>query len=110
MLDILKKEKIHCVVCDISMPGMNGLEVIKAAREIGYDKPFAFYTAHGNEKLMREVVKYNAFDFLDKPNLDGLQEVVTKGLQKGLNGQSQDSDDQGFMSDFHTLLKRLEKE
>lgn len=108
-LEILKKEDIHCVICDISMPEMNGLQVIKSAREDGHKTPFIFYTAHGNEQLMMEVIKYNAFDFLDKPNLEGLLEVVTRGLQVGLGTNPPENNEESFMSDFQTLLKRLEK-
>src|SRR5687768_7213499 len=66
-LKILNSENIHCVVCDISMPGMTGVELIKKIRTEGNDVPFIFYTAFGNHELMREAAKYGAFDFLTKP-------------------------------------------
>lgn len=107
-LKTLKTQNIHCVISDISMPEINGIQFIKAAREAGHKMPFIFYTAHGNEQLMMEVVKYNAFDFLDKPNLDGLLEVVSRGLKLGLTGQPSERNQESFESDFHTLLKKLE--
>ena len=39
-IEILKEETIHCIVCDINMPEMNGIEVIKAVREMGFEIPF----------------------------------------------------------------------
>lgn len=108
-LKILKDQEIHCIVCDINMPGMSGVDVIKKARAQGHEQPFIFYTAYGNEQLMMEAVKYEAFDFLDKPNLDGLVEVVTRGLKKGLTGQDSPPEQDAFMSEFQTLLGELQK-
>ncbi len=84
-LDILRKENIHCVICDISMPKMNGVQVIEKARQEGFETPFIFYTALGSSDLMREVAKFGAFDFLTKPDFDNLEEVVSRGLREGFN-------------------------
>ena len=106
---ILKKEDIHCVVCDINMPVMNGVELIKRANEMKFDCPFIFYSGHGNDELMLEVAKYGAFDFLDKPLLDGLEEVVKAGLQLGLNPKSPAKEKLLFISDYTRLLEKLSK-
>lgn len=109
-LDIIKNEQIHCVICDINMPKMNGVELIKKLRESSNDVPFIFYTGHGNHDLMLEAAKYGAFDFLNKPNLDGLEEVVSRGLKEGFdstNGLQKSSTD--FMSDYQKLLQELGK-
>lgn len=105
-LDKLKSENYHCVICDINMPIMNGVEVIKQARNLNIDAPFVFYTGHGNQDLMMEVVQYGAFDFLNKPNLDGLEDVVMRGLKEGFKSDSPQSDDD-FMSEYKKMLKDL---
>jgi DNA-binding NtrC family response regulator len=108
-LEIIKNQTIHCVICDINMPKMDGVQVIKALRDQQNDVPFIFYTGHGNKELMLEAAKYGAFDFLDKPNLDGLEEVVSKGLEAGFKKRdSQSSED--FESEYLKLLKELEKQ
>lgn len=43
---------IHCVVCDINMPVMNGVEFIKKLREQNNNVPFIFFTGHGSQELM----------------------------------------------------------
>lgn len=94
-LHILQTEKIHCVVCDISMPGMTGLEVIKTIRQTNNEVPFIFYTAFGNHELMREAAKYGAFDFLTKPIFEDLESVVSRGLNEGFeraNGKREEQD------------------
>ena len=68
-LEILKKHEVHCLICDINMPKMNGLELIKEIRKDGNNVPFIIYTAYGSHNLMMEAVKYGVFDFLNKPEL-----------------------------------------
>lgn len=105
-LEILKTNEIHCIICDINMPKMNGVEFIKRIREDKIDIPLIFYTGHGNQELMMEAAKYGAFDFLDKPNLEGLEDVVAAGLKAGLNKES--TDERSFESDYQKLLKEID--
>lgn len=102
-LNIIAQNEIHCILCDINMPVMNGVELIKKIRADKLNVPFIFYTGHGNHELMLEAVKYGAFDFLDKPQLDGLAEVVQRGLGYGL-GKEVDADSSDFMSEYKKLL------
>lgn len=106
-LNVIAKNEIHCILCDINMPIMNGVELIKKIRADKINIPFIFYTGHGNHELMLEAVKYGAFDFLDKPQLDGLAEVVQRGLNYGL-GNEVDADSSDFMSEYKKLLTQLE--
>lgn len=102
---ILNSEKIHCVVCDISMPEMTGVELIRRIREEGNEVPFIFYTAFGNHVLMQEAAKYGAFDFLTKPVFEDLESIVSRGLGEGFkraNGYQQNtvSEYQKILDDF----------
>lgn len=95
-LDVLENNTIHGIVCDINMPKMNGIELIAKMREIGLQHPIIFYTAHGNDALMREALSYGAFDFLAKPNFDNLEDTVRLALEEGLKdpklSKTEDSD------------------
>lgn len=107
-LDVLEKHEIHCILCDINMPKLNGVEVIKRIRATGNNVPFIFYTGHGNRDLMLEVAKYGAFDFLDKPSFDGLEEVVGRGLKAGINVDAENEESNGgFISEYKKLLSQL---
>ena len=107
-LDILENQEIHCILCDINMPKLNGVEVIKRIRENGNNVPFIFYTGHGNRDLMLEVAKYGAFDFLEKPSFDGLEEVVARGLKVGIKADTEnDKSSEGFISEYKKLLSQL---
>jgi two-component system nitrogen regulation response regulator NtrX len=109
-LEIISKELVHCIICDINMPKMNGVEVIANLREKGNDVPVIFYTGHGNQSLMIEAAKYGAFDFLDKPNLDGLEDVIARGMKKGFvrtkrSDENQAEDLDAFISEYSKLLE-----
>jgi len=79
-LQVYKNNEIDCIISDINMPIMNGIDLIKNIRKIDKDIPFIFYTAHGNHNLMLEVAKYGAFDFIEKPALDSVEEIVKRAL------------------------------
>ncbi len=108
-LEVLKNNTIHCVVCDINMPKMNGVEVIKKLRGSENHVPFIFYTGHGNKDLMLEAVKYGAFDFLDKPQLEGLEDAVARGLQEGLGKTHLQSSESYYLSEYTKLINEMNK-
>lgn len=108
-LDIVNKNEVHCIICDINMPNMNGVEVLKNLRKVNNDVPFIFFTGHGNHSLMVEAAKYGAFDFLDKPFYEGLEDVVKRGLVVGVNGSDGPLQADVVMSDYQKLLKSLEE-
>lgn len=61
-----------CVVADIRMPGMSGLQLQALLREQGRSLPVIVITAHGDVTAARQAFKADAVDFLEKP-FDGEQ-------------------------------------
>ena len=59
-----------CLVLDIRMPGMTGLELQKHLNEIGCNIPIVFITGHGDVPMAVEAVRMGAVDFLQKPFSD----------------------------------------
>ncbi|OFZ26601.1 MAG: hypothetical protein A2381_16545 [Bdellovibrionales bacterium RIFOXYB1_FULL_37_110] len=84
-LEIFRTENIHCAICDMVMPGINGVDVIRQVREEGYQCPIIFYTGFGTENLMFEVSRYGAFDFVQKPDIKTLKEIALRGIECGFN-------------------------
>lgn len=105
-IEILNNNEIHCIICDINMPEMNGVEVLEIVRESHPDTPFIFYTGHGSRELMKKAVKLGAFDFVDKPFLDGLESIAIAGLKagKGLRDDNIVNPDE-FETEFKKLFK-----
>ncbi len=56
-----------CILLDIRMPHMDGLEVQKALREAGCLLPVVIMTGHGDVALAVEAMKAGAVDFIEKP-------------------------------------------
>jgi CheY-like chemotaxis protein len=68
-LDIYKQnqENIGLVLCDISMPKMNGLDFFKHASTVTGFAPFVMLTAHAESEYTTEAVRLGAIDYLVKP-------------------------------------------
>ena len=70
-----------CVLLDVQMPGMNGLELQAALREKGIALPIIVITAHGDVPTVRTALKSGAVDFLEKPvDPDALLAAVRTAL------------------------------
>jgi FixJ family two-component response regulator len=68
-----------CVVLDIRMPGMSGLELQEALNERGAVIPVIFVTGHGDVPMAVEAMRHGAFDFLQKPFRD--QDLIDRVQQ-----------------------------
>lgn len=56
-----------CVLLDIRMPGVDGLEVLFELKQAGIDWPVLVMTGHGEVALAVQAMKLGALDFLEKP-------------------------------------------
>jgi two-component system, LuxR family, response regulator FixJ len=76
-----------CIITDVRMPGMSGLELLKRLRRDGHPVTVIVITGHGDVPLAVEAMKNGAFDFLEKPFDD---EVLLKTVSNALNRQEFD--------------------
>ena len=58
---------LNAVVTDISMPGMDGLELLAAIKQRSPDLPVMMVTAYGDDERRRRARELGAFEFLPKP-------------------------------------------
>jgi FixJ family two-component response regulator len=73
----------ECVVLDLRMPGLSGLEVQALLAERGWAVPIIFLTAHGQVADAVTAIQRGAFDFLEKPFADdALLERVKAALER----------------------------
>lgn len=93
-VDLLKSpgELSHgCVLLDIRMPGMDGLEVQQALKDKGVTLPVIIMTGHGDVTLAVRAMKVGAIDFIEKPfekaTLLGAIEQGVKLLRKDETGR-----------------------
>ena len=76
-------EQTGCLLLDVRMPGMSGLELQQALIARGCRLPSVFITGHGDVELAVQAMKHGAFDFLEKPFRDQrLLDVVSAALRQ----------------------------
>jgi len=79
----IKENNYDCVLCDIKMPKMDGLELLEVAREEKPDTPFIVISGHGNIETAVEAVKKGAYDFISKPpDLNRLLITIRNAMDK----------------------------
>ena len=66
-LDDYDPQRPGCIVLDIRMPGMSGLELQQALHRLGPSPPIIFVSAHGDIPLAMQTVRDGAIDFIPKP-------------------------------------------
>ena len=82
-LSKLESETYDLALCDIKMPKMDGMEVLKAAKVRGITTTFVMISAHGSTELAVDATKMGAYDFLQKPpDLNRLLITVRNALDK----------------------------
>jgi FixJ family two-component response regulator len=81
-IEAYQPESAGCVLTDLRMPGMTGLELQAALAARHIDVPLVVLTAHGDVATARAALKNGAFDFLEKPVDDVLLvEVLRNALR-----------------------------
>jgi len=83
-IDLLKEAKsldVGCILLDIRMPGMDGLEVQQALKEAGVSLPVIIMTGHGDVPLSVKAMKAGAIDFIEKPFEKG---TLLSALEQGV--------------------------
>jgi FixJ family two-component response regulator len=74
--------KTTCLITDLQMPGINGLELQEALRSQGYQTPVILITAYPNENHRTRALKNGAVAFLSKPfNEEALIECLTAAIR-----------------------------
>ncbi len=72
-----------CLVLDMAMPGLNGLELQQTLIARGHELPIIFLTGHGDIPMSVQAMKRGALDFLTKPvNDEDLLKAVHAGIAK----------------------------
>jgi RNA polymerase sigma factor (sigma-70 family) len=82
-LETYRPEWRGCVLTDLQMPTMNGLDLQRALLDRGITLPVVVLTAHGDVQTTRLAMKSGAFDFLEKPvNDEVLLDVLSNAIRE----------------------------
>jgi RNA polymerase sigma factor (sigma-70 family) len=93
-----------CLVLDVRLPGISGLEFQRKLKEAGVHIPIIFITAHGDIPMTVEAMKSGAVEFLTKPYRDqDLLDAIQQALERdGLMRQEQSE-----LAELHQRFERL---
>ncbi|MGB8327962.1 MAG: response regulator transcription factor [Steroidobacteraceae bacterium] len=96
-----------CIVLDVRMPGMSGIELQQQLNLRGATIPVIFITGHGDIPMAVEAIQHGAFDFLQKPFRDqDLLDRVQRALAKDRVNRSQVQQKELFHDRFAALTPR----
>jgi two-component system response regulator FixJ len=93
-----------CIVSDIRMPGMNGIELVRKLKSDGIACPVILITGHGDVALAVEAMKAGAVDFIEKPFDDA---VLLGAIRSALETRAVDHGDSAFRTEAQARLAEL---
>ena len=106
-LVLFAEEAPGLVITDMKMPGMDGMQVLKAVKERAPDALVIIITAFGTVDLAVEAMKFGAYDYITKPfNRDELRLIVAKALQfRGMAAENvRLRDELSDKADYRTIV------
>lgn len=96
-----------CVVVDLAMPGLDGLELQRALNERDPARPIVFLTAHGDIPASVQAMKAGAVDFLTKPiDEEVLLSAIAAAIERNAAAREQQAERDALRTLFATLTPR----
>jgi len=83
-LQVLQQQTYDCIVTDLKMPGMNGLEFIVQLEQRKHHVQVVMVTAHATVASAVEAMRHGAFDYIEKPfDVDQIERLVAQAIRHG---------------------------
>ncbi len=96
-----------CLILDVRMPGLSGLDLQRALAEANIHIPIIFITGHGDIPMSVRAMKAGAVEFLTKPFRDqDLLDAIQQALERDRHARSQQADSAELRSRYQSLTPR----
>ena len=106
-LETYKPRQSGCLVLDVRMPGMSGLELQQQLNLRGAIIPVIFITGHGDIPMAVEAMQHGAFDFLQKPFRDqDLIDRIQRALERDAHNRAALTQHDRIRARFESLTPR----
>jgi two-component system response regulator FixJ len=103
-LDALPDTKSSCIITDVRMPSLSGIDLLRRLKELRVATPVIVMTGHGDVPLAVEAMKVGAVDFFEKPFDD---EALMASVRLALRRQEGESQRQAERGEIESRLATL---
>ena len=103
-LEVADSLKGGCIVTDVRMPQMSGLDLVRRLKERGSKLPVIVITGHGDVPLAVEAMRAGVMDFIEKPFDD---EVLVRSIRTALAGAAESDAQSEERRRFEEMLSTL---
>jgi two-component system response regulator FixJ len=103
-LDVMPQVRSGCVITDVRMPDITGIELLRRIKEVNPELPVIVITGHGDISLAVEAMKIGAVDFLEKPFDDDL---LLAAVRSALSQDADAGKRKAALADIHEKLAAL---
>lgn len=97
-------ERAGCLILDIRMPGMSGLELQSVLKERGFRLPLIVISGHADVPMAVRALKAGAFDFIEKPFND---QLLLDIVQRAIEQDRQQRESQAQLDEWRARLESL---
>lgn len=108
-LDALPDVHASCVIADVRMPEMSGIDLLRRLKELKIDVPVIVITGHGDVPLAVEAMKVGASDFLEKPFDDEVLLASVRSALKRRDGEKRRNSGRAEIENKLTTLSNRER-
>ncbi len=102
-LELVRKHRIHVVLTDLMMPGTNGVELLRAIKEISADTEIVMMTAYGTVETAVHAMREGAYDFVEKPLK---RMTIVKSVRKAAERQKLVTENRSLREELRMLTTR----
>jgi two-component system, LuxR family, response regulator FixJ len=103
-LEVLPSIKSGCIITDVRMPEITGIDLLRRVKESGLDIPVIVITGHGDISLAVDAMKIGAVDFLEKPFDDDL---LVAAVRSALNKDADSAKHKAELAEIQDKLGAL---
>ena len=103
-LEILPQIRSGCIVTDVRMPEVTGIDLLRRVKELKIDVPVIVITGHGDVALAVDAMKMGAVDFLEKPFDDDL---LISAVRSALSTEADTAKRKAEHAEIHDKLASL---
>ena len=106
-LESTRPDMPACLILDVRMPGLSGLDLQRDLAETNIHIPIIFITGHGDIPMSVRAMKAGAVEFLTKPFRDqDLLDAIQQALERDRLARSQQADNADLLKRYHSLTPR----